>query len=541
MSTSDNPSNKEKKDLSAMKKQSKNEGEEEAGPFNTDQLVARVDKLSIETETSDNHSKKKEITDLSALKKQSEKEEENEAGPSSTDQLPPGPRVEESTPPSDRDQIKVKFLINVPVGVTPEMSERKESHCQTFLDLLRRKAFKKKDEPRLKDIAVVFGFNGKESDKAAIKSESEKISTSEIAFKKFYFTWEEKNKTIPYRKIRETIKDHEHTRNLVKHFRKDNLECIIYFCFFDADTVDFNHVLSSYIDVIHEHKYPTVMSTGYVFPKDSENRVKSERDRQVRIKTAEHFPLGTYYPEPNFCVFLPLGEDTLPEKFDYKRNYENNMESPNLITQVKKRCKAVFADKTPVVTKDSKKGQYHTNPRTWAVSAYAHKELELTYEYIHEIIEKNRGKKLKQTPKDGTPKDKTLKDEKPKEDETPKEDEKPKEETQKEDETQKDLKPKEDEKPKDDETPKEDETPKDEKSKAGKTPKDDEKPKDIKSGRGRNSAHIPLLMALVKDNKTVPKLNRRHFKSPGADQVFQAAKAVRNLMEGDTDQGSNSS
>ncbi|KAA0719439.1 hypothetical protein E1301_Tti015946 [Triplophysa tibetana] len=495
MSKSDNPSHKEKKTPSPMKKQSKNEREEEAEPSNTDQLAAGVDKLTIK----------------------------------------------ESTPPSDRDQIRVKFLINVPVGVTPEMSERKESHCQTFLDLLRRKAFKKKDEPRLKDIAVVFGFNGKESDKAAIKSESEKISTSEIAFKKFYFTWEEKNKTIPYRKIRETIKDHEHTRNLVKHFRKDNLECIIYFCFFDADTVDFNHVLSSYIDVIHEHKYPTVMSTGYVFPEHSGNREKSERDRQVRIKTAEHFPLGTYYPEPNFCVFLPLGEDTLPEKFDYKRNYDNNMESPNLITQVKKRCKAVFADKTPVVTKDSKKGQYHTNPRTWAVSAYAHKELELTYEYIHEIIEKNRGKKLKQTPKDGTPKDKTLKDEKPKEDETPKEDEKPKEETQKEDETQKDLKPKEDEKPKDDETPKEDETPKDEKSKAGKTPKDDEKPKDIKSGRGRNSAHIPLLMALVKDNKTDPKLNRRHFKSPGADQVFQAAGAVRNLMEGDTDQGSNSS
>ncbi|KAI7810302.1 uncharacterized protein LOC130554194 [Triplophysa rosa] len=424
MSTSDHQSHKEEKDPSAMNKQSENEGEKKAGHSSTDQITDGVTKLSIE----------------------------------------------EPTAPSDRDKIRVKFLINVPVGVTPEMSGRPESHCQTFLDLLRRTAFKPEDERRYEDIAVVFGLNGNESDKGAIDTEFDKQITSKIAFRKFCFPWP--GNDIPYRKIRETIKNHEHTREFVKLFRTDNLECIIYFCFFDADTVHFNHVLSSYIDVIHEHKYPTVMSTGYVFPKDSENRERSERDRQVRIKTAEHFPLGTYYPEPNFCVFLPLGEHTLPEKFDCsERDSNNNMESPNLITQVKNRCKAVFADKNPVVTSDSKKNQFHTNPRTWATSAYAHKELKLTEEYIQEIKEKKR-------------KEKETKEEKPKE-------EKPKE------------KPKE-EKPKED------------------VPND---------GRARNMAHIPLLTDLLKDDTITETQNRRHFKRPGADQVFKAARAVRDLIE----------
>ncbi len=102
----------------------------------------------------------------------------------------------------------------------------------------------------------------------------------------------------------------EHTKELVRNFRKNDHGVPIYFCFFDADTLDFNEVLSSYKDVIKEHNYPTVMSTGFLF---SERKIENEPDRQVRIITAEHFPLGTYYPEPNFCVLLPDRHNTLPE------------------------------------------------------------------------------------------------------------------------------------------------------------------------------------------------------------------------------------
>lgn len=277
------------------------------------------------------------------------------------------------------------------MGVSPEMSKNPQSYCQEFLDLLNRTGFREEDNVRLEDITVVFGLNGKESDRYAVKTEFQKNFICRIAFQKFFFTWP-KNDDIPYRKIRENIKNHEHTKELVRQFRHKDPKGTIYFCFFDADTVDFNYVLSSYIDVIKKHNYPTVMSTGYVFPENSGFREKSEHDRQVRIITAEHFPLGTYYPEPNFCVLLSDESDTLRESFDYARDPENNMESPILIRQVKLRegFRAVFANGNPLITRVPKTKQFHTKQRTWAISAYTHRELIITgrcrYEYIADRI-----------------------------------------------------------------------------------------------------------------------------------------------------------
>ncbi|XDV25323.1 hypothetical protein PO909_029254 [Leuciscus waleckii] len=341
--------------------------------------------------TSDNNSHKEEKTDRSAMKKQSEKENEEEeresgnSGPDQLDDLLGNLSIQESTVPSDRKDIRVQFLINVPMGVTPEMSTNPQSYCQKFLDLLKSTAFREEDEFRLEDIAVVFCLNGKKADGDAVITELKKdikLRNYEIAFKIFGYIWLENN-GIPYRKIREQLKQCESTKELVRQFRHKDPTGTIYFCFFDADTVDFNHVLSSYIDVIKEHNYPTVMSTGYVFPENSGLRIKSEHDRQVRIITAEHFPLGTYYPEPNFCVLLSDESDTLRESFDYARDTENNMESPILIRQVKQRegFKAVFANKDPIITPVPKKKQYHTKPRTWAISAYTHGELGITEKY----------------------------------------------------------------------------------------------------------------------------------------------------------------
>lgn len=262
--------------------------------------------------------------------------------------------------------------------VTSEMSNSSESHCKKFLDLLNRTAFRKEDEFRYKDIAVLFGLNGKNSE--AVENEWQKNVESDITFKKMWFTWI--NKEVPYQEIREKIKKHSHNNELVSQFRRDS-EVKNYYCFFDADTVDFNEVLSSYIDVIIEHIYPTVMSTGFLFPEHSKFRKESERDRQVRITTAEHFPLGTYYPEPNFCVLLPDGCDTIPERFTNTEFKQMNMESPVLIRQVKRRegFSAVFSNKNPIITLDSKQKHCHTEPWTWAISAYTHKELNVTETY----------------------------------------------------------------------------------------------------------------------------------------------------------------
>ncbi len=106
-----------------------------------------------------------------------------------------------------------------------------------------------------KDIAVIFGLNGKEPD---VQKEMQKNIESTIRFKIIGFKWSNDNGKVTFRVIREKIKQHNETKQLVNQFREDS-EVQIYFCFFDADTVDFNEVLSSYIDVIIEHNYPTVM------------------------------------------------------------------------------------------------------------------------------------------------------------------------------------------------------------------------------------------------------------------------------------------
>ncbi|XP_043092534.1 trichohyalin-like [Puntigrus tetrazona] len=333
----------------------------------------------------DNHSHKEEKADRSAINKLSgmkNEVEKSNPGNSSLDQLEIEIGKLSIKDSSDRKDIRVKFLINVPVGVTSEMSTKAESHCQKFLDLLKSQAFREEDGFRYEDIAVVFGLNGKYEDEEIVKTELRKTVESEIAFKKWGFKWPER-KEIPYRLIREKNKQSEHTKELVRIFRENYPGVPIYFCFFDADPVDFNEVLSSYIDVIIEHNYPTLMSTGFLFPEESEFRTNSEKDRQVRIITAEHFPLGTYYPEPNFCVLLPEGCDTLPERFTNTKSKHMNMESPVLIRQVKRRqgFSAVFANKNAIITPDSRQKHSHTKRWTWAISAYAHEELNVTKAY----------------------------------------------------------------------------------------------------------------------------------------------------------------
>lgn len=54
------------------------------------------------------------------------------------------------------------------------------------------------------------------------------------------------------------------------------------------------------------------MSTGYEFAKVEASyplHVGSKLERIIRIETAKFLPKGVYYPEPNFCVLLPEGEN----------------------------------------------------------------------------------------------------------------------------------------------------------------------------------------------------------------------------------------
>ncbi|KAL6460728.1 hypothetical protein MHYP_G00306940 [Metynnis hypsauchen] len=122
------------------------------------------------------------------------------------------------------------------------------------------------------------------------------------------------------------------------------------------------------------------MSTGYEFDSGCKYHIASHLDRLVRVATAEVFPLGTYYPEPNFCVLVPKHEDHVPESFiNTKRK---NMESPILISRVKTRkdFRAVFLDGKPIIIdvperfklwdKGLQTNQSHLGKLSWARDVY---------------------------------------------------------------------------------------------------------------------------------------------------------------------------
>lgn len=147
-------------------------------------------------------------------------------------------------------------------------------------------------------------------------------------------------KNIPYQHLREYIKNHEKTKLIIQEFRDKDANVNIYLSLIDDDVVDFNGIYSGYFDIVQDCvRAPTVMSTGYEYPEDQVSghayEVFSKRNRMLRVVTALHLPQGTYYPEPNMCVLLQPGEDTVKESFiDAERGNGNRLESPILIGRI---------------------------------------------------------------------------------------------------------------------------------------------------------------------------------------------------------------
>lgn len=320
-----------------------------------------------------------------------------------------GPESEPEVPgDANQNQQKIKFLINVPMEVCLDNNTKEQfrSQCQSLLTLLENTGFSKEDKTHLRDVAIVIGLNGKHSPelKEFLKELKDQKEITSLQFAKITYTWGpegdikyDPNKSankkgkiiypIPYRKIREHLKDHKTTRKLVRRLRGDE-ECQIYFSFVDSDTKNFNKVFSSYLNIVRNHnQIPTVMSTGYAFPLDSRFAEACNADREVRIMTAAIYPLGTYYPEPNFCVLLEEGKDRLTEKFV---GQGETMESSKLIRAVSERADftAVFANGNPIITTVPPKWtqnyqgllipQSHVKPYNWATSAYTHQKVRYT-------------------------------------------------------------------------------------------------------------------------------------------------------------------
>ncbi|XP_051746455.1 uncharacterized protein LOC127510643 [Ctenopharyngodon idella] len=264
--------------------------------------------------------------------------------------------------------LKVKFLINIPLKVNSEDDAQKR--CRYLLDALSE-GFKEEEmkfmkdksgKEVLEDVAVVIGMNGKHSPE--LVQILKKLKTfrydCKIKYAIITYTWgtggtiAQDATEPPYQHIREHLKDDGATKTLVEELKGDDRSCLVYFSFVDSDTIRFNFIYSEYLQIVREELKkdsipPTVMSTGYEFHSSSDYHIASWLDRMVRVTVAEVNPLFVYYPEPNFCVLVRDGLNTIKESFIQKGR--RNMESPILINRVKTRAnfKAVFSDGNPII------------------------------------------------------------------------------------------------------------------------------------------------------------------------------------------------
>ena len=170
---------------------------------------------------------------------------------------------------------------------------------------------------------------------------------------------ERSRRMVPYRRIREMIKNHELTRELVHIFRQTNPAANIYLFFCDADTSLFNGCFTTYTQMDQQTKNKIgAMTTGYLF--DSNNamiRLASELDMRVREATTKHLQRGAYYPEPSLCIMVSPESDSVPESFEEKTDdgadYEAPQESPIILKKVANRPNVlfVFAFQNPLITR----------------------------------------------------------------------------------------------------------------------------------------------------------------------------------------------
>ncbi|WP_213151330.1 hypothetical protein [Neochlamydia sp. AcF95] len=159
---------------------------------------------------------------------------------------------------------------------------------------------------------------------------------------------------VPYREIREVIKQHFFTSNMAQIFRSTNLSLPVYLGLFDPDMISAAQVFDTYTNLItsyqksHEGKAPTVLATGYKIPHADAKEHASplyalavELDMAVRHETAKYVKNGIYYPEPNMMVLF--NSDSMSESFmegaslKEPKKYRDAYESPTFLADLIKR------------------------------------------------------------------------------------------------------------------------------------------------------------------------------------------------------------
>ncbi|XP_076681831.1 uncharacterized protein LOC143375973 [Andrena cerasifolii] len=285
--------------------------------------------------------------------------------------------------------------------------------------------------------------DGKEANIEYVRSFYKKLKRKNPDLAKKFIAQEEKEgaeRNVPYQNIREYAKNHPKTKELIKEFRDNNSNAMIYLHLADDDVSHFNGIYSAYLRIIDGcYKPPTVMSTGYEFPKDTQYmayHLLSSMERMHRVITTFYIPLGTYYPEPNMCILIPQNCENVEESFiDRRRGQGRTLESAILLKNIqnnRQNVYAIFSEDNPIITnipsrakvykqtqqsipfslafntglanptsKDIKKysqvSQSHSNILTWSNSLFINSSIKYdnNYETDGECINNKNNKPLK--------------------------------------------------------------------------------------------------------------------------------------------------
>ena len=150
---------------------------------------------------------------------------------------------------------------------------------------------------------------------------------------------------VPYREIREQISRHPTTAECAKELQKGTTRPL-YVAVQDDDAVSMQGVFSKYDQALQGHlirhkMLPEVASGGYNVkaPLNPILEIGVLIDLWVRHFTAQLFPTGVYYPEPNTLVRVKEGEFALEVSFTDKKNYASSQEMPTLIADLIKKRK----------------------------------------------------------------------------------------------------------------------------------------------------------------------------------------------------------
>lgn len=149
------------------------------------------------------------------------------------------------------------------------------------------------------------------------------------------------NSIIPYRELRQTLFQHQGTKDLVQFSRTHRPDSPVYIAFLDSDTISlkigdkgtftcYEEAILSSAEMLHG------LTTGYDISMQQHPHASfaAALDMADRSALATIFPLAPYFPEPNALILVLVGCDTLEVIFPNESKYTSPKEMPLLLRAI---------------------------------------------------------------------------------------------------------------------------------------------------------------------------------------------------------------